>query len=81
MPQLEGSTIRIYNYVPGGFREKEKRLATDISSVPIFKNYIYTYCIKMKFVLISEFWGIPFNFVPEASASPVSPLSRSGRDT
>ena len=38
MPQLEGPTTKIYNYVPGGFEEKkkkkkkERRLATGVSS-------------------------------------------------
>ena len=37
MPQLEGPTTKIYNYVLGGFgekkqKEKKKRLATVISS-------------------------------------------------
>ena len=37
MPELEGPTTRIYNYVLGGFGEKKKkkkkkRLATDVSS-------------------------------------------------
>ena len=37
--QPEGHTTRIYNYVLGGFGEKKKkkkRLATDVSSGPIF---------------------------------------------
>ena len=40
MPQLEGPTTRICNYVLGGFGEKKKkkRLATDVSSGPIFKK-------------------------------------------
>ena len=38
--QPEGPTTRIYNYVLGGFGEKEKKriLATDASSGPIFKK-------------------------------------------
>ena len=35
MPQLEGPTAKIYNYVLGGFGEKKqgkKRLATVVSS-------------------------------------------------
>ena len=36
MPQLEGPTTRIYNYILGGFEEKKKkkkrRLATGVSS-------------------------------------------------
>ena len=35
MPQLEGPTTRIYNYVLGGFggkKEEKKRLVTDVSS-------------------------------------------------
>ena len=48
MPQPEGPTTRIYNYVLGVFVEKEKkkrkeertkkRLATDVTQVPIFKK-------------------------------------------
>ena len=43
MPQPEGLTTRIYNYVLGDFREKKKakkpqRLATDVSSGPILKK-------------------------------------------
>ena len=43
MPQLEGPTTRIYNYILGGLGEKKqekkkRRLATDVSS--IFKKKI-----------------------------------------
>ena len=38
--ELEEPTTRIYNYVLGGFGEEKKRarLATDVSSGPIFKK-------------------------------------------
>ena len=50
MPQPEGPTTRIYNYVLGDFGEekkKNKRLAADDSSGPLFKkkkrNAIHAY--------------------------------------
>ena len=38
MPQLEGPSTRMYNYVMGGFGEKKKILATDVGSGPILKK-------------------------------------------
>ena len=44
MPQLEGPTTKIYNYVLGGFGEKKKkkkrRLATDVSSGANLKKLV-----------------------------------------
>ena len=44
IPQLEGPTIKIYNYVLGGFGEKEQKQKKEedlqqlLAQVPIFKT-------------------------------------------
>ena len=42
MPQLEGPTTKIYNYVLGGFGEKKQKKKEDwqqlLAQVPIFKK-------------------------------------------
>ena len=45
VPQLEGPTTKIYNYVPGGFGEKKKenkkkkkKIDNRLAQVPIFKK-------------------------------------------
>ena len=48
MPQLEGSTTKIYNYVLGGFGEKKQKERKEedwqqlSAQVPIFKEKHYT---------------------------------------
>ena len=39
--ELERPTTRIYSYVLGGLGEKKKKLATDVSSRPIFKKKFF----------------------------------------
>ena len=47
MPQLEGPTTKIYNYVPGGFGEKKEKSK-------ILKMYIYSSYLKQNVRILTK---------------------------